>query len=138
MAFKRKQSPYYNYRLMKVLITEDEEILLTAIEFRLKKQGYDTLFVENGESVITSIERTKPDLLVLSLESQNLDFFQLITTLRSNKNNPVPIILIAALESGENILKAMRLGVEDFVTKPFKPAELVLRVRKIFEEQGMG
>lgn len=122
---------------MKVLITEDEEILLTAIEFRLKKQGYEALFVENGESVITTIQEAKPDLIIIGLETPKLDVFDLIITLRKNNNTSLPIIIIAALESGENILKAMQLGVNDFVTKPFKPAELVLRVRKIFEERGL-
>ena len=122
---------------MKVLITEDEEILLTAIEFRLKKQGYNTLFVQDGESVITTIQLAKPDMIIIGLETPTLDVFDLINTLRKNGAATLPIIIIAELESGDNILKAMQLGADDFVTKPFKPAELVLRVRKIFQERKM-
>jgi len=70
---------------MKILICEDEEILLTALEFRLKKQGYE-------------------------------------------------IIVISALENDDVVLEAFKLGATDFITKPFKPMELVLRIRKIFQE----
>ncbi len=122
---------------MKVLITKDEEILLTAIEFRLKKQGYETLFVKNGESVITTIQQANPDLIIIGLDTPKLDAFDLITTLRKKSNPSLPIIIISAIEYGDNILKIMQLGVEDFLTKPFKPAELVLRVRKIFQERGL-
>ena len=54
---------------MKVLITEDEEFLLTAIEFRLKKQGYDTLFVGSASSIMATIEEQKPDLVIIGADT---------------------------------------------------------------------
>ena len=122
---------------MKVLITEDEEFLLTAIEFRLKKQGYEALFVSNDSSLITAIQQQKPDLVIIGADTPNLDVTDVVTTLKEENNPSVPIIIIAALEAGEKILQWMNLGVDDFLTKPFKPAELVLRVRRIFQERGL-
>lgn len=121
---------------MKVLITEDEEFLLTAIEFRLKKEGYEAVFAENSTPVVASIQNTKPDLLILGLDSPNLNARELITNLQQN-DQPIPIIIIGTMEQRESILELMRLGASDFLTKPFKPAELVLRVKNIFQEKGL-
>ena len=122
---------------MKVLITEDEEFLLTAIEFRLKKQGYETLFVSSDSSIMTTILEQKPDLVIIGADTPKLDITDLVLTLKEKTNPSIPIIIIAALEAGEKILEWMNLGVDDFLTKPFKPAELVLRVSRVFQERGL-
>ena len=116
---------------MKVLICEDEEILLTAIEFRLRKQGYELELAKDGMAALEQIRQELPDLLVADIKMPKLSGLELIKYVRSELKSSIPIIIISSLDQDEIILEAFRLGANDFIAKPFKPAELVLRIRKI-------
>ena len=120
---------------MKVLISEDEEILLTAIEFRLRKHGFQVVLAADGEQTLQKIERENPSIVIADIEMPKLDGVELVRYLRQELKSDLPVIILSALESGEKTLQALSLGANDFVTKPFKPAELVLRIRKILEAQ---
>lgn len=119
---------------MKILICEDEEILLTALEFRLRKLGYTVILAKDGQQALDLIPSKKPDLIVADIQMPHLTGLQLIQRIRQDMRSNLPIIVISALEHDEFVLEAMRLGANDFITKPFKPAELVLRVQRIFQE----
>jgi two-component system alkaline phosphatase synthesis response regulator PhoP len=119
---------------MKVLICEDEEILLTAIEFRLRKQGYEVLLASDGRQALEKIKTEKPDLVVADIMMPHITGLELVDFVRNEFKSDLPIIIISALEHDDVVLHAFRLGANDFVTKPFKPAELVLRVKRLFQE----
>ena len=119
---------------MKILICEDEEIMLTALEFRLRKQGFEVLLAENGKIALEKIKEEQPDLVVADIMMPYVSGLELIEFIRKDMRNTLPIIIISALEHEETVLKAFRLGATDFITKPFKPNELVLRIKKIFQE----
>ncbi|MDV7390099.1 response regulator, partial [Arthrospira platensis SPKY1] len=72
-------------------------------------------------------------LIVTDMALPDVNGLDLIAYVREEQQLKVPIVLIAPLESGEALVEAMRLGATDFVTKPFKPVELVLRIRCIFQ-----
>jgi two-component system, OmpR family, response regulator VicR len=120
----------------KILICEGEEILLTALKFRLQKQGYSLLLAEDGQKAQDSIANENPDLIVVDLGIPKVSGLALIRYLRQELRRATPIIAIAPLEDEALILEALAAGAEDFVTKPFKPVELVLRIQSIF--QGMA
>ena len=120
---------------MKVLLSEDEEILLTAIEFRLRKHGFQVILASNRKEAIEKIKKEKPSVVIATLEMPELSGIDLVRYLRKEIKSDLPVIIIAALENGDLLLEALALGANDFVTKPFKPAELVLRIRKIMEKQ---
>ena len=119
---------------MKILICEDEEIMLTALEFRLRKQGFDVIIAENGKIALEKIKEDKPDLIVADIMMPFVSGLELIEFIRKDMRNTLPVIIISALEHEETVLKAFRLGATDFITKPFKPNELVLRIKRIFQE----
>lgn len=123
---------------MKVLICEDEEILLTAIEFRLRKQGFDLELAQDGMIALEQIRQGLPDLIVADIQMPKLSGLELIKHVRSELKSSTPIIIISALGQDETIMEAFRLGANDFITKPFKPAELVLRIRKIMAAQKVS
>ncbi|MFK7937287.1 MAG: response regulator transcription factor [Saprospiraceae bacterium] len=116
---------------MKVLICEDEEILLTAIEFRLRKQGYELALAQDGMAALEQIRHELPDLLVVDVKTPKLSGLELIKYIRSELKSSIPIIVISSLDQDNVVLEAFQLGATDFIAKPFKPAELVLRIRKI-------
>ena len=123
---------------MKILICEDEEIMLTALEFRLRKQGFDVVLAENGKIALEKVKEENPDLVVADIMMPFVSGLELIEFIRKDMRNALPIIVISALEHEETVLKAFRLGATDFITKPFKPNELVLRIKRIFQEADQG
>ncbi|TXB63161.1 response regulator transcription factor [Phaeodactylibacter luteus] len=122
--------------IKKILICEDEEILLTALKFRLQKQGYELTLASDGEEAKALLQSDPPDLLVTDISLPNISGTELVTFLRESQQKDTPVILIAPMDDEEAIAEAMRLGANDFVTKPFKPVELVIRIRCIFEAQA--
>ena len=120
--------------IMKVLICEDEEILLTAIEFRLRKKGYEVLLASDGKQALEKVKTEKPNLVVADIMMPHITGLELVDYIRNEFKSDLPIIIISALEHDDVVLQAFRLGANDFVTKPFKPAELVLRVKRLLQE----
>jgi len=123
---------------MKILICEDEEIMLTALEFRLKKQGYEVIRAEDGQVAIDKIRTEDPDLIIADIMMPHVSGLELITFVRQDQRKETPVIVISALELDEIVLEASRLGANDFISKPFKPIELILRIKRIFQEMEMS
>ncbi|MFK7950594.1 MAG: PleD family two-component system response regulator [Saprospiraceae bacterium] len=122
---------------MNILICEDEEIMLTALEFRLRKQGFTVEKAEDGKQAILKLKSVKYDLIVADIMMPHISGLELIQFVRKDlKDNDTPIIIISALEYDDVVLEAFRLGASDFITKPFKPNELILRIKRIFQEKG--
>ena len=123
---------------MKILICEDEEIMLTALEFRLRKQGFEVLLAKDGREAKEMIQSAIPDLVVLDVMMPHVTGLELIQYVREELNSALPLIVISALEHDDTVLEAFRLGATDFITKPFKPNELILRIKRIFQEMEVS
>lgn len=122
---------------MKILICEDEEIMLTALEFRLRKQGFTVEKAEDGKQALDKLKSVKYDLIIADIMMPYISGLELIQFIRKDlKDTDTPIIIISALEYEDILLKAFRLGASDFISKPFKPNELILRIKRIFQEKG--
>ena len=118
---------------MTILICEQEEVLLTAIEFRLQKNGFSVLRTNNTDQCVKHLEEDKPDMLICDLDMEGLNGIQLTEHLRKKMKSDMPIILLAELEDGEMLVEAFEAGANEFVTKPFKPVELIIRIKKLFK-----
>lgn len=123
---------------MKILICEDEEIMLTALEFRLRKAGFEVLLAENGKIALERIKKEKPDLVVADIMMPFVTGLELIEFIRKDMRSALPIIVISALEHEDTVLEAFRIGATDFIAKPFKPNELVLRIKRIFQDSDIN
>lgn len=117
--------------MKKIVILESEEILLSAIEFRLKKQGYQVLYCPKLADILHFISIEKPNMLIVDLDMKKKTGLDIIERLRKEYTSPLGILLVADPEEEESILAAFDLNVDDFLPKPFKPAELILRARRI-------
>lgn len=118
---------------MKILICESEEVLLTAIEFRLRKNGYQIEWAKTEEDILEKIKLDRPNLFVIDIETEKLDSLSLIKKIKENAGEDFPVMIMAEMESADTILEAVQLGINDFLIKPFKPVELVLRVQIILD-----
>jgi two-component system response regulator VicR len=123
---------------MRILVCEDEEILLTSLEFRLKKQGFEIILAKDGKEAIEKIKTESPDLIVADVMMPNVSGLELITFVRKKMKSDLPIIMISAMGNDEVVLEAFRLGATDFISKPFKPSELVLRIKMVFQEMELA
>ncbi|HMQ48288.1 MAG TPA: response regulator [Saprospiraceae bacterium] len=117
----------------KILVCEGEEVLLTALKFRLQKQGYSLFLAQNGKKAKELIRQAQPDLIIADLNLPGIRTAELLDFVHQEIGTDVPMIAMADLEDEELVLEALRLGFQDFLTKPFKPVELVLRIRRIVE-----
>lgn len=112
--------------------------MLTALEFRLKKQGFEVIRAEDGQVAIDKIRVEDPDLIIADIMMPHVSGLELITFVRQDLRKETPIIVISALELDEVVLEASKLGANDFISKPFKPIELILRIKRIFQELEMS
>jgi two-component system, OmpR family, response regulator VicR len=118
---------------MKVLLCENEDVTRAAIEFRLTRQGHEVLRAKTGKEAQNLIETNDFALLLVDMAlGKSLSTPDLVRWIRQEKDSLMPIILIADLEEdADAILDALTSGANDFITKPFKPVELQLRIRRI-------
>ncbi|MBT3602276.1 MAG: response regulator [Candidatus Latescibacteria bacterium] len=130
-----------NFRLKKkpgragdITILDDDPTALSALEHAFTRRGYHvSTFTEPGDA-LQHIRETGPDLLILDLMLQGIDGFEISKILRdADQTSRLPILILTAAPSKENVLKAIKLDINGFVAKPFDPKAIVERVRKTLE-----
>lgn len=114
----------------KILIVEDTVEVRKIIEIYLKTiPEYDLFFASNGEEAVLNIHNNIPDLILLDVMMPGISGFQVAQIVKSNKETEdIPIIFITALDDLESVIKGFDSGGNDYITKPFKKAELLARV----------
>ena len=116
--------------MKRILIIEDDLLTSSMVQFRLKRDGYETIMVQDGNEGIKAIEEEDIDLIITDVMMPFKSGIEIIHHARKVKPN-VPIIVLSALGAEEQIvLEAFNLGVADFVPKPFNPNELAIRVKR--------
>ena len=113
--------------MMKILVVDDEKLVVKGIKFNLEHDGYDVVTAFDGESAVALTSSEKPDLVILDLMMPKLDGLSALLRIREKRNLPV-IVLSAKSEDTDKIL-GLSMGADDYVTKPFNPQELAARVR---------
>lgn len=109
-----------------ILIVEDEPEIALILTRYLEAAGYRTLSARDGEQALVLCRSVRPDLLLLDLNIPRRDGFQVLAQLR--QNDTMPVIVVSAMSEDEDKLSALRIGADDYVTKPFNPKEVVARV----------
>jgi DNA-binding response OmpR family regulator len=112
-----------------VLVVDDEPVVRDVVARYLRRDGYDTLEAADGEAAKGILETSDPSLVVLDVMLPGLDGLELCRWIRSTSDTPV-VLLTALGEEGDRIA-GLELGADDYVTKPFSPRELVIRVGNI-------
>ena len=103
----------------------------------LQQAGLDFRTAQNGRDALEEVDRFKPDLLLLYLVRPKMDGFEVCRRLRSHAATAaLPIILLTAKTSGEDVKKAVALEVAGYVVKPFKAELLITRIRKVLQGAG--
>ena len=115
-----------------VLVVEDESPLQKLLAYNLEAAGFDVAQAFDGEEAVTMIEERPPDLILLDWMLPQLSGLELCRRLRRRAETAhVPIIMLTARGEEPDRLRGLDVGADDFVTKPFSPAELVARIRAV-------
>jgi len=111
----------------KILIVDDEAVMREMIGGFLRKEGFRVLTADTGYRALEAVRRERPDLILLDVLLPELDGFELCSELR--KETDVPVIFITAKSDTGDVALGLGIGGDDYVTKPFSPAEGVARVK---------
>jgi two-component system phosphate regulon response regulator PhoB len=121
----------------KILIVDDEPDALELIEVNLKSAGYDIVTAANGTEALRKAHASSPDLILLDVMLPALDGLQVCKSLRSDPRlSFVPIIMLTARTAEIDRVLGLELGADDYITKPFSPRELVLRVKNLLKRRA--
>jgi two-component system alkaline phosphatase synthesis response regulator PhoP len=118
----------------RILLVEDEESLVEVIEMNLKLEGYDVTIARDGQAAIDWARQARFDLCILDIMLPKVDGFTVCRTLRL-ENNVVPILFLSAKSSGSDRVEGLKIGGDDYLTKPFNLEELLLRVSKLMRRR---
>jgi len=118
---------------MRILLAEDDEMLLSLLEFRLKKEGYEVLKASDGKKAVEMIKEEKPDLIITDIMMPFLSGLELVNEIKSNLGIETPIIILSSSGQEKTVMEAFKLGVSDFISKPFSPNELIIRIQRVMK-----
>lgn len=123
-------------RSHRALVVEDNEHVAYMLRFMLERAGYDVILAENGRDALTAIENIEPvDVIMLDLMLPYVSGFQIIGHVRDDREwQHVPIVVLSGKVLEEDIVEALDAGANDYVTKPFRPEELLARLRRVVAE----
>ncbi len=110
-----------------IMVVDDDQDMLKIINRTLELEGYTVITASGGRAALALLEEHSPDLIILDVIMPELDGFQVLELLQKRSN--VPVIMLTARHEPILVQKALALGADDYVTKPFRPLVLVARVR---------
>lgn len=120
----------------KILVVDDEPDALELIAFNLKNAGLEVLTAENGDQALRLARAQRPDLILLDLMLPEVDGLEVCKILRRDAaTSAIPIIMVTAKAAEMDRVLGLELGADDYVTKPFSPRELVLRVKNLLRRR---
>jgi two-component system phosphate regulon response regulator PhoB len=113
----------------RILVVEDERDIAALVAYHLTKEGYRVRTTEGGQEALEAVSAEKPDLMVLDLMLPGFSGYEVLHELRRRPDMAdVPVVVLTARRDEADRVKGLELGADDYVTKPFSPRELVLRV----------
>src|SRR5215469_14656525 len=120
---------------MKMLIADDDRDLRELIGFTLTQAGFLALKAGDGPGALRTFEDESPDLVVLDINMPGMSGFQVCEGIR--KRSRVPVIMLTVRGEEEDLVRALELGADDYLTKPFSPRTLLARIKALLRRAGM-
>ena len=117
--------------MAKILIVDDEERIREVVKEYAKMEGYECLEADDGLTALEMVQKEDFDLIILDIMMNKLDGFKTCQKIKAEKD--VPIIMLSARFEEHDKLYSFEIGVDDYVTKPFSPRELMARAKVVIE-----
>ncbi|WP_368504912.1 response regulator transcription factor [Alkalihalophilus sp. As8PL] len=119
-----------------VLVVEDDDMIRDLIKIYLEKEGYEVVIATDGEEAKQQFTKHSPCLVILDLMLPKISGEEVCTWIRDQERNEVSIIMVSAKTSSDQKITGLRMGADDYVTKPFSPNELVARIEAVLRRGG--
>ncbi len=118
-----------------ILAVDDSAIVLTRISSILR-EDYDVVTINSGMRALRYLELEKPDLILLDIQMAQQDGIETLREIRSREEcREIPVIMLTGVETKDAVLESSRLGICDYLLKPFSSAELHKRISRVFEQE---
>ena len=114
-----------------ILVVDDEASVVEVVALYLKREGFSVRVAQDGRTALNAIRDQLPALVVLDLMLPEIDGLEIMRRLRGDATSDVPVIMLTARRQETDRIYGLELGADDYVTKPFSPAELVSRVKAV-------
>ncbi len=120
---------------MKVLLVDDDSDLLDVTSYALRREGYEVIMAIDGPTALVKWKKDNPDVVVLDVGLPRMSGFEVCQRIR--EESLTPVVLLTALSDEAHIVRGFRLGADDYVTKPFSPRILALRIRALLRRRAI-
>lgn len=118
----------------RILVCDDDPLLLDLLEHRLTQKGFEVLRAETGTEALEAITEATPDAVVLDAMMPGMDGYDVLRRVRASERlRAIPVLMLTARKQQRDIVGALELGASDFMVKPFMPEELVVRLTRLLE-----
>ncbi|MFH1046124.1 MAG: response regulator [Candidatus Omnitrophota bacterium] len=119
----------------KILVVDDEPHIVKLVESRLRASGYEVICAFDGKMALETARKEKPDLIILDLMLPQMDGYKVCGLLKKDaKYSAVPVIIFSARAQEEDQTLAEEVGANAYITKPFKPEELLDKIKELLKE----
>ncbi len=119
----------------RVLVIDDEPDTVVLLKHIFQRDGFDVSGAFSGKEALSKLSEVNPSLIILDVMMPDMDGWQTFEEL--HKLTDIPVIVVSALGQTENIVKALQMGVDDYLTKPFNNAEVIARSQAVLRRSGM-
>jgi DNA-binding response OmpR family regulator len=119
---------------VKIFVVDDEQLIIDVLLAYLEREGYEVYSATNGADALKKIREIKPDFLILDLMLPDISGEEICRQVRQNSD--VPILMLTAKTAEDDRIQGIVIGADDYVTKPFSPREVVVRVQAILRRVG--
>ena len=122
----------------KIVVIEDEADILEVMDYNLSKEGFDVNSALDGEKGLVLVQKEIPDLVLLDLMLPRIDGIEICRQLKANSaTRSISIIMVTAKGEESDIVLGLGIGADDYVLKPFRPRELIARVKSVLRRGGL-
>jgi DNA-binding response OmpR family regulator len=119
---------------MRVLIVDDDRVLADVLAFTLRREGFQVILARDGVAALERWAEEQPDLIVLDVNLPKLDGFAVCQRIREQADTPILLLTVRGEE--DDIVHGLKLGADDYITKPFSPRQLVARAQAVLRRAG--
>lgn len=121
---------------IKILIVDDDPEIIWVLTESLQEEGYYIYSADNGEAGLKAIKDNSPEVTLLDIKMPKMDGMEVLSKIKEN-GNPTEVIMLSAHGEAKNIVKAMKMGAADFISKPFDKDELKLTINNVLEKKEL-
>jgi DNA-binding response OmpR family regulator len=115
----------------KILLVDDEPNIVMALEYALKKKGYEVLIARDGEEALQIFEKIKPCLVILDIMMPKMDGFEVLENIKKDETDTSRVIFLSAKNKEADIEKGLDAGADAYLTKPFSTKKLLEKIQSI-------